>query len=629
MKKVTILCGLLLAAIIVYLPDSAASAAMAAESPGETDPNAPLFEGALLSPVGAYGDTTQYVVSLDYDTLCGVSQGRLKTFSIDNAENIISSYWLPHRNPEVFAYYKGYVYLPQDRSGIWIFDVSRPEKIRLAGVLDVAVSPYAEIDIRDGRLFLADTLTSSLIVLSLENPEAPEEVSRYPLPEGIGGGVKVSLIEDRIYILCYSGLAIFEATELSNPRLLGKVDIVSPTVWGALIVKAPYAYVYAGHEIRIFDVSLPEAIEQKAAVSATWCSHAVLRGNHFIGFGINGLHIYDIGSPLSLERVRHYSNMMPGDFLVGEYTDYVIDENGRIDPLAGLPYFSGNPSRFGFRADSIVIRDTLAYVLGSDRLWVLDISQPWAPQYVADVRVSQILRQTAFIDADHLYTPSQIIDISQPAEPSVIKTLGGGFNTGVAVKDGYVLVARQQDLDIWDAQIPSEATMIMSISFDERLKKIFVHEDTLYLGFLEGKLRSCTLEEDLSLTTLDEIVLAEPPMGLIMDFCIENDLLYVALNGDGVASVDIRDPNSLQVYARFDTSQFAEEVEVVDALAYVADGSGGIAVIDMAESGLENMIASYPSSDWTRAAAISGRYVYTCEGENGIAIFVSNLLDVK
>jgi hypothetical protein len=411
--------------------------------------------------------------------------------------------------------------------------------------------------------------------------------------------------------------------------LLGKIVIVSQISLGTLVVKAPYAYVYAGHEIRIFDISIPEAIEQKAAVSATWCSHAVLRGNHIVGFGSNGLYIYDIGSPLSPERVRHYYNMMPGDFLVGEYVDYVIDEDGQVEPLAGLPYFSGNPSRFGFRADNIVIRDTLAYVFASDRLWVLDISQPWAPRHVADVRASHIPRQTVFIENDYIYTPNLIIDISQLIEPSAVKTLGGGFNTAVAVKDGYVLVARQQDLEIWDAQIPSEATLIETISFDEQLNKIFVHKGILYLGFLEGKLRCCKLEDDLTLTTLDEIILAEPPMGLIMDFCLESDLLYVALNGDGIASVDISDPYDLRVYARFNTSQFAEGVRVSDAFAYVADGSGGVLVIDMAERGFEKEIASYQSTYWTFGLGLSGRYVYACEGRNGIAIYVSNLLDAK
>jgi hypothetical protein len=171
--------------------------------------------------------------------------------------------------------------------------------------------------------------------------------------------------------------------------------------------------------------------------------------------------------------------------------------------------------------------------------------------------------------------------------------------------------------------------VIKKISFEEKLNKIFVHNGIIYLGFLEGKLRSCKLELDLTLTALDEIELAATERGLIMDFCVENDFLYVALNGDGIASVDIEDPYNMQVYARFNTSQYSEQIDVFNAYAYVADGSGGTLVVDMLTKGFEKKVASYPSTDWTWAIAIAGSYVYTCESDNGIAIFVSNLLNAK
>ena len=623
MKAVSISSSLIVAAIIVFSSDPETAQAT------ERDANTPNIEGALLSPVGAFGDTTQYVVSISDEMLCGVSQGRLKTFTKDNADNVISSYWIPHRTMHTFEYYQGYIYLPQGYKGVWIFDVRRPEKIRLAGVINIPVASYAEIEINEDRLFLVDTLINSLIVLSIENPEEPREIYQYPLPEGVGIGAKVSIVDDRIYILCHAGLVIFNAQDPSNPELLWKISIESQISLGALVVKEPYVYVYAGHEIRIFGISRFGAMEQQAVIDSTFCSHAVLRGNHFIGFGMNGVYIYDLSLPLSPELVRQYFNHMPGDFLIGESQDYVINENGKVEPLTGLPYFSGNPSRFGFRADNIIIREIFAYILGSGRLWIFDISLPWAPQHIADVSVSQGGRQSVLINGDYLYTPSQMVDISQVAEPLPIMRLSNGFGTGVAIKDDYLLIANQQSLEIWEIQIPSEATLIKNISFEQILNKIFVHKGIIYLGFLEGRLSSCVLEDDLSLTTLDEIELTATEMGFIMDFCPEKNFLYVALNEDGIASVDIEDPHNMQVYARFNTSQFSEQVKVSDAFAYVADGSGGTLVIDMLQKGFEKKLASYPSTDWTRAIAISGRYVYTCESDNGIAIYVSNLLNVK
>jgi len=113
-----------------------------------------LSEKVVLTPINAFGDTTQYVVAISDNLLCGVSQSRLKIFSKDNVENVISSYWTPHRLPRVFEYYKGYIYLVQPYGGIQIFDVREPEKITLVNKIEIRVAMFAEIEIRDDKLFM-------------------------------------------------------------------------------------------------------------------------------------------------------------------------------------------------------------------------------------------------------------------------------------------------------------------------------------------------------------------------------------------------------------------------------------------------------------------------------------------
>ncbi|MCP4608861.1 MAG: hypothetical protein GY845_09125 [Planctomycetes bacterium] len=620
MKKFAVLYSLIFSVILIFFSDCTAAA--------ERDPSAPPLEGAILSPVGAFGDATQYVVEISDNILCGVSQGRLKTFSKDNVEDVISSYWLPFRVPRIFEYYKGYIYLVQGSGGIWIFDLTDPQKIRLAGILDISVASYASIEIKQDKLFLVKTWPVALVIFSLENPEEPQEISRHNLPEGFRSGPKISIVDDRIYILSSDGLVIFDAQDLSAPELLGKIEIESNFASTALVVKGSYAYVYNDREIRIFDISFPGAIEYKTSLEARRCSHAVLRGNHFIGYGRDGVFIYDLSSPSSPELVGDYNNKMLGDFLIGKSQDYIVNEEGKAEPLDGIPYLSDNESRFGFRAYNIVIRGGYAYVFGSNRLWVLDISRPWSPEHIKNMHLSIGSTEKAFINGDYIYTPRQIIDISQLAEPVVIRGLEGGRD--VALKDNYLLVTyRTQNLGIWDAQIPSEATLLKRISFDERLNTVSVHKGIIYLGFFEGKLRSCRLEKDLTLTTLDEIELGVTEGGYIMDCCLENDFLYAALSKDGIASVDVEDPYNMQVYARFNTSQFSEHINVFNAYAYISDGSGGIIVVDMLTKGFEKKIASYPTTDWTFNIAFSGNYIYSCEYRNGISIFRSSLLSAK
>jgi len=625
MKRPPNLWSLIFASVLIFsLVYRTAPALIITQSAAQEQTNKVLSEEAFLSPVNAFGDTTQYVVAISDDLLCGVSQSRLKIFSKDNVENVISSYWTPYRLPRVFEYYKGYIYLVQANRRIGIFDVRDPRQITFVTKLDIPMHSYAQIELKDNKLFMVDNnQKASLIIYSLANPEAPQQITRYSLPEHLPCGSKVSVSGGTIYVLCSNGLGVLEATDLKSPQLLGSVEIKSKTSLGAFIVKGTYAYVFVADEIRIFDISRPEAIEEKTAVKATWCPHAVLRGNYFMGFGGNGVFIYDLSDPLKPKRIRKYYNDIPGFFLIGKEQDYLVDDTGEAKPVTGLPHFRQVQSRFGFRADNIVVRDKFAYAFASGQLWILDISTPWAPKQISGLRISTGGRDTVLLEDRYLYTPRQIIDISDPAKPTIVKSLKGG--SGVTLENKHLFIANRSNLDILDINDPAEATMVKSISFDEQINKVFVHKGILYLGFYRGKLRSCRLEDDLTLRKLDEIELAKGTHGIIMDFCQEDDFLYAALNEDGICSVDIQDPNNLELHARFNTSQFSEQIEVVDAYAYVADGSGGTFIIDMGEKGYEKIIASYPTTDWTRAIAVSDNYVYSCDGDSGIMIFRSNL----
>ncbi len=633
MKKINSISLICILITIIFSPscDAIGTFEAASELEIENHLDNPQFESELLFPVNALGDTTQFIVSLDDDFMCGVSQSRLKIFKKENASVVTSSYWSPYRLPRTFSYYNDYIYLINTNHQIEILDVRDPNKIRSVEIIDCMAATFAEFEIVKDKLFFVDTRTNSLIISSLANPEEPREISRYNISQSIGNGCKIRIVKNKIYILCSSGLAILDIHDISSPELLGKTNIQSNSSLGAFVVKEPYAYVFTAGEIRIYDISEPDAIMELARVESCWYSHAILRDDspvdYFIGFGTNGLDIYDISNPLEPTSVRSQHNKMPGNFIVGKSEDYIINEDGSVEEITGWPYFQSqieddNPCVFGFNAINIAINDTFAYIFGSHRMWIFDISQPWSPEYITNIesRSGMGSRIKVIAKDNYIYSPYDIIDISEPAAPEIIKTLDGG--SGVAIKDDYLFVAKQNTLQIWDIQIPSEAEMITEIPIDERLNHLSVHKEIIYLGLYYGKVRSCELGDDFSLTTLDEVELSHTTMGILLDFCREDNLLYAALNGEGIASVDISNPRNLQIYSRFNTSQFSEKIFVSNTFAYVADGSGGTLIIDMTR-GFERQIASYQTTDWARALTVSGNYVYSCESDNGILILYS------
>ncbi|MHC4647415.1 MAG: sigma-70 family RNA polymerase sigma factor [Planctomycetota bacterium] len=588
-----------------------------------------IAEGAVLSPVNAVGDAVRYVADIGNGLFCGVSHGRLKIFPKDNVNTVVSSYWLACRVERRLEYYEGHVYLLHRDQGIWIFDVTAPSQIRHVGRIKLSLGAWAEFEVNDGKIYVVNYSDNSLVVFSLEEPSSPKEIMRHSLGPAEWGNSKscVRIVGDRIYLLADRKLVVLEAGDISPPKVFGSTLVYSGGMaLGSLIVREPYAYVFVEDTLRVFDVSDPQAIEEKASVKADWCNESVPRGERFIGFGNHGVFVWDISEPLNPTLVKSNRNTI-SPVLITKSVDYLVGSDGSMVVLTDPSRLPKRSGTHGFEVDDLVIKDDIAYAFCGERLRIFDISRSWSPMQLATVKVRAVHRQTAVAKGNYVYTLFQVIDARNPAAPSVVSTLAGG--SGLALAGNLLLVAKDNSLEAWDVNDPAKPKMIKRFGLEEKLNKVFVHKGVIYLGFYSGVLRSCYIDEQGNFETLDEMELSRSAHGIIMDIREEEDFLYLALHEDGIASVGIQDPNNLKIAGRFNTSQFSEQVEVVDAFAYIADGSGGVVIVDMVDKGFEKQVVSYPTSDWTRAVAVSGNYVYSCEGKNGIMIFVSNLEKLK
>jgi len=303
-----------------------------------------IDEGGLLAPVNYYGDKSQFVAEVSDDYLCGISQGRLKVFSKSDVEYISSYYLTPSRILRTFEFYDGYVYLPCGYKGISVFDVREPGQIRLVGQIELSHGGYGKIEIRDGVLFAPDSKTQSLVVLSLENPQEPVEISRCVLGKEVNPQ-KVFVTDDIVYVQGTRVLVAVDCSDITSCAVLGRVEIKTRSSVGGVVVKDSYAYLFTSGELRIYDVAKPDEMKAVGAVKATWCCQAVLRGEHIFGFGDNGVYVYDLTDPLKPELVRRCFNGVPGHFLVGSRADWVVGNSGRVEKSVGLPYFSGLSGR--------------------------------------------------------------------------------------------------------------------------------------------------------------------------------------------------------------------------------------------------------------------------------------------
>ena len=588
----------------------------------------------VLSPLyklAAFGDVTHFAVPLDDEFLCGVTHSRLKTFRRANITDVACSHWTPSRIGRSFEHYKGHVYLPQCQAGVDIFDVSDPRAIRLVGNLAAQVAAYGQLAIIGDKLLVPDTRDMSLRVFSLADPGHPREVVHYvtpptaALPGGLLAPTKLTVVGRTLYALGMGGLAVFDIGDLERIELLGSIAIRSQISLGALVVRPPHAYVFAGHEIRVFDVSDPAAIRQVGVPQPrTWCSDAVLRGKTFTGYGSNGIFQYSLADPLKPHPEGSFHNRIAGFFIPGKDHDFLVNDAGKAAPMDPAQKVSLRSDRFALSPDNIVVEGRFAYV-SAGSLNVLDISNPRQPKPLSTLQVPTVSRSTMFLEGTTLYSTWAIVDVSDPKAPRLLSRLQGG--SGIARRaDGTLFTGGEKGLTIWDAKDTANPKVLKTVPFDEPIYRLFVRGDVLYIGFKSATLAAYRIGDDLTLTPLSRLPLRRTEMGVILDLRADNRFLYVALNRDGVAAIELKDPANLALHSHFQTDQFAEQVRGVGGFAYVADGSGGIVIVDLLEKGPGRLVGSYPTADWARALDISGPYVYLCESHAGLSIFASDLL---
>ncbi|MHC4647414.1 MAG: hypothetical protein ACYTBJ_18135 [Planctomycetota bacterium] len=606
---------------------SAATMVWAGQTALQEEAEKLIAEGAVLEPINSVGESVHYVVDIGNGLFCGVTTERLKIFQKDNIENTICSYWLGGRYPRDMEYYRGYIYLVQPNEGLWIFDISSRWEFRLAAKLDIPLGAYADIEISGERLLYVDCHTCDLVVASLEEPPQPVEISRCAL-----GGDAVSryrcsmqIVDEHAYILGPKMLTVVDLGDIDRPVLQGGVHIEKAKGRGSVAVVWPYAYVHDNEDekLLVYDVSNPAAMTLQTSVKTRgWHGRAVVRNVHVVTFG-EGVHVHDITEPLKPVLARSHYNTIPGDFLISRTLDYEVTSKAKAVPLEGMPYFSRGQNRFSFTPLNIVVIDDFAYVFCPDTLLVFDVSLPAGPRYVGKLRQCYSEQAKVWVKDNYIFTPSEIIDISNAAKPRKVGSeMGRG--AGTVVIGSKLVTAGGNSVNVRDVSKPAHAKFLKQIKIDKNITTLTAYDGIIYLGLEGALLRPCLLGDDLSLTTLGEIELgpADANTPMIRDMTAENGLLYACDPSIGIVVADIREPGDVQIVSRCDTVR-PTRMQVADGVVYAVCGYRSVAIADMRRESNDKTIVTKPTNHASSVAAC-GNYVLVGRRENGITVFVSH-----
>ncbi len=427
-----------------------------------TPASAPVKLGAFATQ----GEATSVVVAGNYAYLADYNAGlHIVDISNPSAPDEVGLF-ASALNPIDVAIAGNYIYLAEEGYGLRVIDVSDPANPIEIGQFQTPGYPQG-VAVYDHYAYLSAG-GDGVYVLDVADPTNPIQLSLFdsiPNPQGL------TVQGNTAYVATgFGGLQLLDVSAPGAPTAIGQQD--TPGYAAAVVAISDRAYVSDRWEgLRIVNVNDPEAPFEEGFYDV-WgnARDVVAAGDYaYVASDHDGLRVIDISDPTSSHEIGALAT--PGDALSlaisGSYV-YVADYHSglRIIDIAN----PANPTEAGYidtpgTANEVAIAGTYAYVADGPNggLRVIDVTDPTQPYEVGfyntpgwafGVAVANNLAYVA--DEEKLL----VIDVSNPASPTLVSSYDIGFARGVDVVNSLVYVASASSLHILDASVPSNLTEV-------------------------------------------------------------------------------------------------------------------------------------------------------------------------
>ncbi|MBU0491935.1 MAG: hypothetical protein KKA73_08895 [Chloroflexi bacterium] len=412
-----------------------------------------------------------------------------------------------------------YVYIADN--DLLVVNVSDPAHPAPVGSCTIPGSTARSVAVAGGYAYVGGYSPAgcSLNVINVSNPAQPTEAGYVDTP-GVPVGVAVAgnhvLIADDQDLL---------AVNVSNPA--------QPTV-AALYQKTPFAYgvtvagdyVYVADDylgLRIIQAADPAALTEVGFYDSPGNAlDVVVRGDYaYLADHNGGLRIIRISSPTQPVEVGVYDPDTAEAFrlaLAGNYA-YIADHDHNALRIVDVSN-PANPTPVGvyvapFPVTAVAVSETLfngrryAYIaeyeqksIGSNSyLRVLDVANPAQPTSVGMLQNwGGAASDLAVVDgpgsARYIYLadgyPLNIINVTDPANPTLTLNIPGGYNGGyqgvaIAGNDAYFAYGGR-GMTVWDISDPANPTQLVEADTAVEGRDVAVRDDAVFIADWTGGL---------------------------------------------------------------------------------------------------------------------------------------------
>jgi len=529
------------------------------------------------------------------------------------------------------------VYVAAGAAGMGIVSLADPSRPAVLGTWDSR--GYAEgVAVVGTTVYLADG-PDGLRILDVTDPARIAELgSAFVFNHAFG----VVVAGRYAYIAAGgAGLLIADVTDPRQPLEVGRYDTPGYAYGLALIGNTAYvADAWGG--IQAIDVSIPaQPVFLGSYATPGWAQGVVAVGTTlYVASGVNGVRLVDASLGAAMSEIGAYTG---GGFArrvaAAASTFYVANTFQGVEVIGAgnsvQPVKSGGYSEIA-DARWVAVAEGYAYVAGgrSGNMAVVDISDPTNPRQVStfqgDGYASGIV-----INGNYAYLTMYethlnylwIIDVTNPLHPLQAATISttalglkSGAPKGLAVQDGYMYVADEVGLSVFDISVAANVRNVAQFQLNSGGQDVVGVAVSGRHAYVAGAMNGVHIV-DVNVPSAPILIGNFLTSGFSQAVAASGNRLYAG-NGDGtVQVVDVSDPARPLELGRYRTPGAVSGLAVAGNQLFVSDGGGGIQILDISNPASVTLLKSLDTSGEARQAVTSGNILYVADGSGGLMTF--------
>jgi hypothetical protein len=483
-----------------------------------------------------------------------------------------------------------HVYLAAGEAGLRVVDISDPSAPFEAGYVDTP-GYTDDVVVAGGVAYVCDG--NYLRIIDVANAAAPVEIGFLQLPSIYETTAGLDVAGNLVYLVTLgenSGLRIIDVSAPGVPSQVGFLNTFDDAF--DVSVSGGYAYVAAGTaSLRVIDVSAPAAPVEIGSGAYGYNIRSVEVSGHRV-YATDwryGLAVFEVLYPPYPMHVSQWATHSISE-VVAAAGDFAYLESDRLYVLdvsnPGAPGIEGAfvPTTV---AHSMFLDGGYAYVAGGNPdLHVFDLADPGAPLEVGELSVLGSLKPAdvavsgnfAYLPMTGGHTPYGIViaDISDPTAPVWLSSAYTQEPWSIAAGDGFAFVGGYfYVLSIIDATDPLHPHLASTLATTGRVVDVVLNGKYVYLACSDASLRIVDVSDPYA---PQEVGFYATP-GQALGVCVRDHYAYVADGTAGLRVIDVADPTAPVEVGFYDTYDVATSVYLDNGRIYVADRNDGLYIL--------------------------------------------------